>query len=61
MIWLQNLTHCGVVRLENLPRLERISLLKDILTNHGQDLLAGAIVIATQQKIRVRRKMSSEL
>jgi len=27
MIWVQERIYCGVLRLENLPRLERISLL----------------------------------
>jgi predicted nuclease of predicted toxin-antitoxin system len=57
MIWLQERLHCGVLRLENLPRLQRIVLFKEVLTNYAQDLEAGAIVIATQQKIRIRRKI----
>jgi predicted nuclease of predicted toxin-antitoxin system len=55
MIWLQARQHCGVLRLENLPRLERISLLQDVLSSWGQDLEAGAVVIASKQKIRIRR------
>jgi len=55
MIWVQERLHCGVLRLENLPRLERISLLQDVLASYGQDLESGAVVIATKQKIRIRR------
>ncbi|NUN63626.1 DUF5615 family PIN-like protein [Pseudanabaena biceps] len=55
MIWLQGKQHCVVLRLENLPRLERISLLQDVLSSWGQDLEAGAVVIASKQKIRIRR------
>lgn len=55
MIWLQARQHCGVLRLENLPRSERISLLQDVLSSYGQDLESGAVVIATKQKIRIRR------
>ncbi|MBE9070437.1 DUF5615 family PIN-like protein [Leptolyngbya cf. ectocarpi LEGE 11479] len=58
MIWLQDKPHHGVLRLENLPRIERISLLRDVLADYIQDLESGAIIIATQRKIRVRRKMT---
>ena len=51
MIWQQGQNHCGVLRIENLPRLERMALVKDVLTQHGEDLKSGSIVIATQKKI----------
>ncbi|MEH2372972.1 MAG: DUF5615 family PIN-like protein [Nostoc sp.] len=57
IIWLQERQHCGVLRLENLPRSERIALLQEILDSYVQDLEAGVVVIATQQKIRIRRKV----
>ena len=60
MIWLQQKNHCGVLRLENLPRAERKQLLKEVLFNHSQDLELGAVVIATKQKIRIRRKPSND-
>lgn len=60
MIWLQQKNHCGVLRLENLPRAERKQLLQEVLFNHSQDLELGAVVIATKQKIRIRRKLSDD-
>jgi hypothetical protein len=33
-----------------------MALFQDVLANYAQDLEAGAVVIATQQKVRVRRK-----
>ncbi|WP_286393472.1 DUF5615 family PIN-like protein [Pseudanabaena mucicola] len=60
MIWLQQKNHCGVLRLENLPRAERKQLLQEVLINHSQDLELGAVVIATKQKIRIRRKLSDD-
>jgi predicted nuclease of predicted toxin-antitoxin system len=56
MIWRQDKQHCGVLRLENLPRSLRKSLLHDALDHHGSDLESGAIVIALSRKYRVRRK-----
>ena len=55
MIWRQGKPHCGVLRLENLPRSERIALLHDVLDRHSLDLESGAIVIALSTKIRVRK------
>lgn len=60
MIWLQQKNHCGVLRLENLPRAERKQLLQEVLINHNQDLELGAVVIATKQKIRIRRQPSND-
>jgi len=55
MIWRQGKPHCGVLRLENLPRSERIMLLRDVLDRHSRDLESGAIVIALSTKFRVRK------
>ena len=55
MIWRQDKAHCGILRLENLPRSERIALLHDVLDCHSLDLESGAIVIALSTKIRVRK------
>ena len=56
MVWRQGKPHCGVLRLENLPRSERIELLHDVLNLHGQDLESGAIVIALSTKFRIRKQ-----
>lgn len=55
MIWRQGKSHCGVLRLENLPRSERKALLHDVLGHHSQELESGAIVIALSRKFRVRK------
>ena len=55
MIWRQGKSHCGVLRLENLPRAERKALLHDVLGRHSQELESGAIVIALSRKFRVRK------
>ena len=56
MIWRQGKLHCGVLRLENLPRSERIILLNDVFDNHARDLETGAIVIALRTKFRIRQR-----
>ena len=55
MIWQEERKHKGVLRLENLPRSERLSLLEYVLQHYGQDLASGAIVIALRRKIRIRK------
>ncbi len=56
MIYRQGKLHCGVLRLENLPRSERMTLLNDVLDSHAKDLEAGAIVIALRAKFRIRKR-----
>ena len=55
MIWRQGKSHCGILRLENLPRSQRKALLHDVLDRHSKDLEFGAIVVALSRKFRVRR------
>jgi predicted nuclease of predicted toxin-antitoxin system len=54
-IWREQEPHCGVLRLENLPRRQRLDLLKDVLAHHAGDLQDGAIVIAQSRRIRIRK------
>jgi predicted nuclease of predicted toxin-antitoxin system len=55
MVWRENLDHTGIIRLENLPRKERLALLGRILKKYKDSIEEGAILIATQQKVRIRR------
>ena len=55
LIWREGRTHFGLLRLENLPRYERLKLLEASLAAHQADLESGAVVIATKKKSRVRR------
>ena len=54
LIWRQGRSHCGVLRLENLPREQRRGLLHAVLRQYGAELAGGAIVIAARKKTRVR-------
>ena len=55
MIWQQQKSHCGILRLENLPRKEREVLFEEALLYHIQDLMEGKIVIALRNKFRIRK------
>jgi predicted nuclease of predicted toxin-antitoxin system len=55
MIWREGKRHGGVLRLENLPRSQRKSLLEGVLSGYSQALVSGEVVIALSRKIRIRR------
>ena len=55
MIWQQEKPHCGLLRLENLPTRQRLDLIRDVFDKHEDDLLSGAIVIATLSRYRIRK------
>ena len=59
IIWRERKPHVGILRLENLPRIERLSLLEYVLTHHTQDLASGAIIIASSRKIRIRKSVNT--
>mgnify|MGYP006274560323 CR=1 FL=1 len=54
MVWRESRSHAGIIRLENLPRKDRLTLLDRILIKYKDDIEEGAILIATQQKVRIR-------
>ncbi len=60
MVWREKKQHHGILRLENLPRSERLALLEYVLTHHSQDLSSGAIIIASSRKIRIRKPASGD-
>jgi predicted nuclease of predicted toxin-antitoxin system len=47
--------HAGIVRLENLPRKDRIQHLAAILEVHAEDLINNAIIMQRGRKVRVIR------
>ncbi len=57
MIWCQGKSHHGILRLENLPRVERKRLVEYVLEKHAEDLALGYIVIAQVNRIRVRKPL----
>jgi len=56
LIWRRGRSHCGVLRLENLPREQRRRLLQSVLQQYSDELAGGAIVIATRTKTRIRHR-----
>jgi len=56
MVWREGLSHSGILRLENLQRMERLLLLETVLSQFSNDLITGSIVVAKRTKVRIRRK-----
>ena len=46
--------HSGIVRLVNTPARQQAQICLQVLSRHGNDLLAGAIVTAEAGKLRIR-------
>jgi predicted nuclease of predicted toxin-antitoxin system len=55
IVWVQKKQHCGIIRLENLPRSQRQILLDEVLKNYIKELQSGFIIIASLNKFRVRK------
>ncbi|HEX4792158.1 MAG TPA: DUF5615 family PIN-like protein [Humisphaera sp.] len=58
LIFAGGLPHEGMVRLPDVPAVERIALMSQVLQRHTPDLEAGAIITVKGNKIRVTRKPS---
>ncbi len=54
MVWREGRAHCGLLRIENLPRARRQSLLEYVLAHHLDDLDTGAVIIARNVSITMR-------
>lgn len=48
------LPHCGIVRLPDIPVVERQHLMDIVLQKHQQDLEQGAVITVSGTRIRVR-------
>lgn len=55
LIFNEDMPHRGIIRLPSVRRDEHLSLLRQILETHAEDLAAGALVTAGRRRIRIRR------
>jgi predicted nuclease of predicted toxin-antitoxin system len=55
LIFVDNVSHCGLVRLSDVPAERRIALFEEILARHADDLNAGAVITVRGNRIRVSR------
>ena len=57
LVYRYGAAHAGIVRLPDVRAAERITLMKDLLTRHG-DQLSGAVVTVRGNRIRFSRPPS---
>ena len=53
LVFLHDVAHAGLVRLPDVPVVERVALMREVLTKCGDALSQRAIVTASAQRIRI--------
>ncbi len=56
-IFSENLPHCGLVRLPDVPTETRIVLMEKVLSQHNQDLEDQAIITVRGDRIRISKPL----
>lgn len=55
IVFVDKVSHCGVVRLPDVPAAKRIALLQKLLHAHPQELADGAILTIRGERVRIAR------
>ena len=55
LIYLENLSHAGLVRLPDVPAHERKSIMQDLLTRYETELQDAAIITVRGDRIRISK------
>lgn len=55
LIYLENLSHAGLIRLPDVPARERQFILQDLLTRHETELQSAAIITVRGGRIRISK------
>jgi len=55
LIYLENRSHAGLVRLPDVPTRERQLIMRDLLTRYETELQDGAIITVTGGRIRISK------
>jgi len=53
LVFGEQISHSGIIRLPDVPARRRISLMEEVLRKHRQDLTAGAIIKVRGERIRI--------
>ncbi|MBI4608470.1 MAG: DUF5615 family PIN-like protein [Candidatus Rokubacteria bacterium] len=54
-IFMEGVSHCGIVRLPDVPAERRIKLMERVLTDYGRELSAHSVVTVRGGRIRISR------
>lgn len=60
LIFADERQHRGLVRLPDYPAAERIAIFSDLLTRHGADLAARAVITVSTGRVRISRPQESD-
>ena len=55
LVFLRRLRHPCIVRLVELTVAEQVEAMRDLIERHGDALAAGAVVVVTRRRMRIRR------
>lgn len=55
LVFGEQISHSGIVRLPDVPARRRLSLMHEVLRKHPQDLAAGAVITVRGERIRISR------
>lgn len=55
LVYSENVTHCGLIRLPDVPARRRVQLLNLVLNQYGAQIERGAVVTVRGERIRVSR------
>lgn len=55
LIFLQNLPHCGLIRLPDVRAKERVEIMEDLLTRFSEQLESASIVTVRGGRVRISR------
>jgi predicted nuclease of predicted toxin-antitoxin system len=58
LVYLSGAAHAGIIRLPDVPATRRIALMEQILTSKTETEIAGAIITASDSRIRFSRPAS---
>ena len=54
LIIVHRMPHCGILRVVDIAARKQTGVIQHVLTQHGHDLQAGAVVTAEKGRLRIR-------
>ena len=55
IVFVDEVSHCGLVRLPDVPATKRIALVQKLLQDHAHELADGAILTVRGDRVRIAR------
>ena len=54
LVFVRRLPHPCIIRFIDMPVTEKVAAMLELLQHHGDDMNAGAIIVVTRSRIRIR-------